>query len=129
MVRILCIGNRFYYPDNFGMAIYEELLGRELEGIEVLEGGVGGMNLALYFDDDTPVVIVDYGIHHKKILTQHDIACMDIKEFDHANAFLYLLKSLTREYFIYLCRDEYTKEQIPQYADEVLELARSVACK
>jgi len=130
MVRIICIGNRFYYPDDFGIAVYEELLKRELgSDIEVVEGGVGGMNLILYFEDEADIVIVDYGISDKKIVTPKDIALMDLNEFNHANAFLYLLKSITKEYTIYLCNEHYDKNQISHYADEVMSLARSFLCK
>jgi len=126
MVRILCIGNRFYYPDDFGIRVYEELRSLDLQDIEVVEGGVGGMNLALYFEDDAALLIVDYGTHHKKILTPEDIAKIEINEFNHASAFLYLLKSVKKKYTVYLCNEVYKKENISSYVDQVLILARGM---
>jgi len=127
MVRIICIGNRFYYPDDFGIAIYEDLLSLDLdENIEVVEGGVGGMNLALYFEDDAQILIVDFGTHHKKILTQEDIALIELHTFDHETAFLYLLKTLQKPFTIYLCNEEYEKESISSYTKEILEIARKL---
>jgi len=130
MVRILCIGNRFYYPDDFGIRIYEALLQRDLGSeIEVVEGGVGGMNLALYFEDDAEILIVDYGRTDQKIMHKADIDAIDIASFDHANAFLYLLKTVSKEYTIYLCNEDYKKHDLASYCDEVVALAKDLACK
>jgi Ni,Fe-hydrogenase maturation factor len=129
MVRIICIGNRFYYPDNFGIEIYESLMQNSYEDIEVVEGGVGGMNLALYFEDDAEILLVDLGIDQKKILTQDDIKLMEMNEFDHATALLYLLKTVDKDFTIYLCNEAYKKDEIEKYRDEILELARSLECK
>jgi len=129
MVRIICIGNRFYYPDNFGIEIYEALIKNSYENIEVVEGGVGGMNLALYFEDDAEILLVDLGIDQKKILTQDDIKAMKIDEFDHATALLYLLKTVEKNFTIYLCNEAYKKDEIEIYKNEILDLVRSLACK
>ena len=130
MVRIICIGNRFYYPDDFGIVVYEDLLSMEIQkDIELVEGGVGGMNLALYFEDDVKILIVDFGADEKKILTQDDIHSMKIDTFDHANAFLYLLKTITTPYTIYLCNEAYDRNSIRKYSKEVLEIARGLTCK
>jgi len=129
MVRIICIGNRFYYPDNFGIEIYEALMQNSYEDIEVVEGGVGGMNLALYFDDDAEILLVDLGIDQKKILTQDDIKAMEIDEFDHATALLYLLKTVEKKFTIYLCNEAYKEDEIERYKNEILDLARRLECK
>ena len=102
MIRIICIGNRFAYPDNFGILIYEKLKKLKLNNIEVVEGGVGGLNLMPYFEDDAKILIVDWG-EGKKIQTNEDIKKLNINEFNHSNAFLYLLKSIDKEYSIYVC--------------------------
>lgn len=126
MVRVICVGNRFYYPDDFGMRIYEELLKRDLDDIELVEGGVGGMSLSPYFDDDVDILIVDFGNHKKKILNKKDIDEIDIKEFDHATALIYLLKTIDRDFTIYLHNGEYDIDKIVNYTDEVLEVARGL---
>jgi len=129
MVRILCIGNRFYYPDDFGIRIYEALSVMELEEIEVVEGGVGGMSLALYFEDDADLLVVDYGSCEKSLLTPADIANIKVTEFSHDSAFLYLLKSVQKEYLVYLCNERYKKGALSIYVDEILALARGMLCK
>jgi len=126
MVRILCIGNRFYYPDDFGMQIYFELQKRDLKNIELVEGGVGGMSLLPYFEDNTPLVIVDFSTFEKNILTKKDIDEIALDSFDHANAFLYLLKSVKKEFVIFTCKDAYKKQDISKYADDVLCLAKEI---
>ena len=126
MVRILCVGNRFYYPDDFGMQIFFELQKRELEDIELVEGGVGGMSLLPYFEDDTPLLLVDFSMSQKKVLTKADIDAMQLQSFDHSSALLYLLKSVSKEFLIYTCNEAYNKEEIPAYANEVLQIAREM---
>jgi len=125
--RIICIGNRFAYPDDFGMVIYDNLKKMDLDGFEVVEGGVGGMSLLPYFEDDTKVLIVDFG--HKslpKILTQKEIQKLDIDEYNHANSFLYMLKMLDKEYKIYLCQEEYDKKNIQKYINEILHVVKEI---
>ena len=126
MVRILCIGNQFYYPDDFGMQIYFELSKRELHGIELVEGGVGGMSLLPYFEDEVPLLIVDFATYEKKILTKQDIDMILLEKFDHADAFLYLLKSVKKDFVIFTCTQRYEQKDIPKYADEVLSLAKEI---
>ncbi|NPA66526.1 MAG: hypothetical protein GXO11_06555 [Epsilonproteobacteria bacterium] len=126
MVRILCIGNRFYYPDDFGIEVYFGLQKRDLEDIELIEGGVGGMSLLPYFEDDTPLIIVDFSTMKKKIMTKEDIDAIKLDGFDHANAFLYLLKSVEKDFMVYTCNELYDKSHIDSFVDEVLALARSL---
>ena len=54
MTRIICIGNRFAYPDNFGILVYEELKKLDLSDLEIVEGGVGGISL---ISDIFPIII------------------------------------------------------------------------
>ena len=60
MVKIICVGNRFVYPDNFGILVYEYLKSIKInQNISIVEGGVGGLNLATHFDDECKYLIVD----------------------------------------------------------------------
>lgn len=126
MTRIICIGNPFAYPDDFGMAVYEELKKVDLDSsIEVVEGGVGGLSLFPYFEDDAKILIVDYGSKEiGKILTRKDVDKIEIDGYDHANAFLYLLKSVDKEYKIYLCSEEYDRSNLSKYVKEILDIAK-----
>ena len=127
MVRVLCIGNRFAYPDDFGIVIYEELLKLSLEGVEIVEGGVGGMSLAPYFEDDAKILIIDYGSKTMpKIINHKDIATLDIDEYNHATSFLYLLKTLKKKYTIYLCTTEYKQEELQDYVEEIVALIKEL---
>jgi Ni,Fe-hydrogenase maturation factor len=123
MIRIICIGNRFAYPDNFGILIYEKLKKLKLNNIEVVEGGVGGLNLMPYFEDDAKILIVDWG-EGKKIQTNEDIKKLNINEFNHSNAFLYLLKSIDKEYTIYVCSERF--DDVDKYIDEILTIAKGL---
>jgi Ni,Fe-hydrogenase maturation factor len=124
LIRIICIGNRFAYPDSFGMLVYDELKKLELKDIEVVEGGVGGSSLISYFEDDKKILIVDYGSKDmKKILTDTDIQNLNIDEYNHANSFLYLLKTVKKEYTIYICNRDFTNSEIPAYTEEILKTA------
>jgi len=129
MVRILCIGNRFAYPDNFGMLIFDELIKLNLEDVEVVEGGVGGMSLMPYFEDDAKLLIVDYGVGLPNILTNKDIEKLDIKSYEHATSFLYLLKSVEKDYTIYLATDEFDTKELKKYVDDILKLVKGLQCK
>jgi Ni,Fe-hydrogenase maturation factor len=122
MKKIICIGNRFAYPDNFGMLIYEELLKRDLEGIEVIEGGVGGDSLVLHFEDDAKILIIDYATEDMpKIMTPQDVRSLHISEYNHANAFLYFLMTLEKEYKLYLCHDLFDLNSLDFYIEDILQ--------
>ena len=120
MKRVICIGNRFYYPDNFGILIYEKLKSMDLD-FEVVEGGVGGLNLMPYFEDDAKILIVDFAKDFEKnILTKKDIDEIEIKEYNHATAFLYLLKSIDKDFTIFVENKAF--KNIDEYIPKILEL-------
>jgi len=120
-LRVICIGNRFAYPDNFGILVYEKLKTLNLE-CEIIEGGVGGLSLLSYFEDNKKVLIIDYAVNMPKIITKEEIKKIEIDEFSHANAFLYLLKIVENEYFIYSCNEKFDENKIDKYIDEILKV-------
>ena len=127
MTRIICVGNRFAYPDNFGILIYEQLKTLTLDAIEVVEGGVGGDSLALYFEDDAKILIVDYATDEMpKVITQDDIMALEIDEYNHANALLYFLTSIEKNYTLYLCSDPFDPQDLSSYLDEIISLAKDL---
>jgi len=127
LTKIICIGNRFAYPDNFGILVYEELKKQNITDLEIIEGGVGGLSLMTYFDDEEKILIVDFAIgYEKKILTSKDIAKINIDEFNHSTAFLYLLKSIKKEYTIYVCTEKFDESKIYKYTNDILSIARGL---
>lgn len=58
--RILCIGNRFVGEDDFGPRVYDELMNMALPtDVEIIDGGLAGLNLLRYLEDGRLVVFVD----------------------------------------------------------------------
>ncbi len=58
--RILCIGNRFFAPDTAGPKIFDILSQRPLpDGVELLDGGLGGLNLLSCLEQTEMVIFVD----------------------------------------------------------------------
>jgi hydrogenase maturation protease len=127
MIRVICIGNRFVYPDNFGMLVYDILKEKNLKDVEVVEGGLGGLNLSPYFEDDAKILIVDFAKgFEKKLLTHKDIKNITLKEYNHDSAFLYLLKTIQKEYKIYICNKEFDKKDLEKSVDEIMEIIKCI---
>ena len=125
MKRVICIGNRFLYPDNFGMLIYEKLRTKNLKDVEVVEGGIGGLNLSSYFEDDAKILIVDFAKgYEKKLLTPKDIEKIELKEYNHDSAFLYLLKSIDKDYKIYVRSEDFNEDDVEKSVDEIMEIVQ-----
>ena len=60
MVRIIGIGNPLRGDDGVGVVVAECLQQRNLPGgVEVLDGGLGGLTLIDYFEDVARVILVD----------------------------------------------------------------------
>ena len=120
MKRVICVGNRFYYPDNFGMLIYDKLKSMDLD-FEVVEGGVGGLSLMPYFEDDAKILIVDYARgFNKNILTKKDIDEIELKEYNHSTALLYLLKSIDKDFLMFVENKPF--RDIDNYIPKILEI-------
>ena len=124
MKRVICIGNRFFYPDNFGILIYEKLKSMNLD-FEVVEGGVGGLNLMPYFEDDAKILIVDYAKDFRKnVLTKKDIDEIELKEYNHSTAFLYLLKSIDKDFTVFVGNKPF--KSIDKYIHKILKLVEEL---
>ncbi len=127
MKKIICIGNRFIYPDNFGIKIYEKLKQNAPKDIDVIEGGLGGLNLALHFETDEPVLVVDHGVgFEKRLFFLQELSTDFIKEYNHKNAFYYLLKTLQsdkkKNIWIYLSNNpKWEEKMLDRYCYEILE--------
>lgn len=124
MKKVICIGNRFAYPDNFGMKIYEILRKKALLGIELIEGGIGGLNLALHFETDAPILIIDHGVGFKKNLHHLQEFSFDfVRDYNHDTAFYYLLKTLKKtDVWLYLSNDEnWNDTMLDGYCEDIVK--------
>ena len=98
--RILCIGNRFVGEDDFGPRVYDMLAGMERpEEVEIVDGGLAGLNLLRYLEDGRQVVFVDAisGFAPMGELTVIDgdiIARQSTGSFGHAAGLPFLLRVL-----------------------------------
>lgn len=58
--RIICIGNRLNQADRAGLDVYDRLRMRALPGhVELIEGGISGLNLLCFLENAATVVFVD----------------------------------------------------------------------
>ena len=131
MKKIICIGNQFVYPDSFGIEIYQLLKEKNLKDIKVIEGGLGGLNLALHFETDMPILIVDHGYgFEKNILTLEEIKkSKNITRYDHDTAFYYLINTLDidKNIFFYISNDKkWQKDSLQTHLEKILELMERI---
>jgi len=120
-LRVICIGNEFFYPDNFGILIYYKLKSLNLN-IELINGGVGGLSLAPYFETDKKILIIDYAVNMPKLLTNKDIQKLELSSFSYDKAFLYLLKNIKKEFLIYTCSEKFNPDNLDKYIQEILKV-------
>ena len=97
MRKIICIGNRFLDPDGAALWLYDKVQEKKSEQLEWIEGGIGGMNLLEHFETQKEILILDYfsGTPNATLFSLEDVLNkVDIREYNHSNAFYYLLSSL-----------------------------------
>ncbi len=100
MIRIVCVGNRLIPGDDLGPRVFDHLTRHPLpESVEVIDGGLQGLDLLRYFEGIDRVVIVDalrgFG-PEKKVLVldgMEAVRTMDVA-YSHANGLAFLLKML-----------------------------------
>ncbi|MBF0557482.1 MAG: hydrogenase maturation protease [Nitrospirae bacterium] len=100
MKRIICIGNRYVRQDSAGPAVYDLLSQEELPAdVELVDGGLAGLNLLGFFDDAELVVLVDnvsgFSSHNGTVVLEpEDIVPLAKNIYDHASGLPYLLRAL-----------------------------------
>lgn len=58
--RIICIGNSLVETDGAGLGVYERLLTKKIpKNVELMEGGIAGLNLLCFLENVSTVVFVD----------------------------------------------------------------------
>lgn len=60
MIRIICVGNRYVPGDDAGPRVYDYLSQRLLlEDVELIDGGLAGLNLLRFVEHSQRVIFVD----------------------------------------------------------------------
>ena len=103
---IICIGNRFVPEDAAGPAVFDRL--QEMHplpaGIEVIDGGMAGLNLLPLLEQGGRVVFVDAvdgfsGPGQIVVLDHQEILrTLDGSHFDHSSGLAYVLTVLPQVY-------------------------------
>ncbi len=100
MKKIICIGNRFIYPDGAALWIYDKVQNEHTHmknNVSWIEGGLGGLNLITHFEDASEVLLLDYMADIRNASFVEIEAVIDSFTqggYSHDSAFYYLLKSL-----------------------------------
>ncbi|MBF0232655.1 MAG: hypothetical protein HQK65_06405 [Desulfamplus sp.] len=104
--KIICIGNRLIPEDALAMAVYDLLTGASglYENIDIIEGGIAGLNLLCHLEDAGNVVFVDtvsgfteLNDNDIVVLNQEQItSCLNINSchYGHDSGIAYLLSVL-----------------------------------
>lgn len=96
--RIICIGNRFHPADSGGPQVHDLLLARPLPPLtELIDGGLGGINLLTFLEHADRVLFVDavagFASNDEIVVIENPVDKIDIDEnFGHHAGLGYLLK-------------------------------------
>ena len=102
MKRIVCVGNRYHPEDVAGPRVYDYL--RTIAwppDVEVIDGGVAGLDLLRFVESAERVVFVDAlagpsAVERVVVLTADEVAANAPDAYDHAAGLPYLLRVLRR---------------------------------
>ncbi len=137
MVRIICVGNRFYAPDASGCLVFEQLQQLQIPPyLELIEGGLGGLDLLPWFEGCRGVVLVDrvdgFGCRGELLLLKREDICTDRPVvYDHSGGLQYLLHCLPAlgldpELYIVGIEGEVDGTVLRKAAELALETARAI---
>lgn len=100
MKRIICVGNRYNQQDAAGPMVYDRLTRRELpRDVEVIDGGLAGLDLLRFVQGAQRVVFVDAvsgsdGPDGVLVLDVDEAARLAGAMYDHSAGLGYLLRVL-----------------------------------
>lgn len=99
MNRIICIGQRYSAEDVAGPAVYARLVALTPPGVEVIDGGLAGLNLLRFMEGAGRVVIVDalcgFGQPRQVLaLDPAEVASLAESSYGHSAGLPYLLRAL-----------------------------------
>lgn len=134
--RIICVGNRFKPEDSAGPMVYDHIMSGGIpKGIEVIDGGLSGLNLLRVFDGAVRVIIVDAVTGFRSsggviALTARDAKRHADAGFDHNAGIAYCLRILPYvqegklpEIFLVGIEGAATPDRISKAAGMSLEIA------
>ena len=101
MKRIICVGNRYVAEDAAGPLVYDYLQYQPLPpDVEVVDGGIAGLNLLRWVEGMERVVFVDHieSLAETEdpviVLNAAEVAALASSRYDHAAGLPYLLRML-----------------------------------
>ncbi len=100
ITRIICVGNRFRPEDSAGPMVYDRLLcGKLPSGVEVIDGGLAGLDLLRFTQGADRLIFVDAVNGFRPsggvlVLNGEDAARNADKVFGHGAGLAYLLRVL-----------------------------------
>jgi hydrogenase maturation protease len=99
MKRIICIGNRYIPGDDTGARVYDRLVDMPLDDVEIIDGGLAGLDLVRLIEGTERIVFVDSitGSRQKVSIFSADTLRESIAfnpRYDHASGLEYLLQVL-----------------------------------
>ncbi len=98
MKRIICVGNRFVDEDSAGPQVFDRLSNRPARpGVDVIDGGLGGLDLLWLMEGAQRVVFVDavqgFGPPGRTVVLTADQAGQGARsDFGHAAGLAYALR-------------------------------------
>jgi len=98
--RIICVGNRYVGEDSAGRAVYERLLRDGVpDGVDLVDGGLGGLSLLGLVEGMERVVFVDRtsgfgGDGCVVVLTAEEATDTATSPYGHEAGLAYLLRAL-----------------------------------
>jgi hydrogenase maturation protease len=98
--RIICVGNSLVAADAVGLLVFNELRSRSCcNQVEIINGGLGGLDLLPFFYDCDTVILVDRVVGFAEpgavVRLGWNILCADWQGgYSPSSELLYLLKSL-----------------------------------
>ena len=100
-IRIICVGNRYRPEDSAGPLVYDRLMSGRLPGnIDVIDGGLAGLNLLRFINGVDRVVFIDSVNGFRR--PSGDVIILDVEDasrhadkiFGHGAGLSYLLRVL-----------------------------------
>jgi hydrogenase maturation protease len=98
--RIICVGNSLVAADAAGLQVFDELQSRSCgHRVEIINGGLGGLDLLSFFYNCDAVILVDQVVGFAEpgavVCLGWDVLCADWQgSYSPSSELLYLLKSL-----------------------------------
>ena len=99
MARIICVGNRMSANDNAGPLVYDRLTENGSCSVEIVDGGLAGLDLMPLFEGQSHVVVVDSTLETTSpggvsVLSGDSVRTRGSRHFGHGAGLAYLLNAV-----------------------------------